>query len=162
MTSWLVAEVQAGAVRLLIPSPPPASALWPRLHEERERLTLNHWGSWSMSPRISSNSMIPGRIWFYFGKGTGYQKNSDRVNPFLLENSSWTSVYSNCYRRNRGLVLKVADKQINNELLLCNLDFLSWFWVQNGVVLVIFSSNLDICHLMNLIFMKQGAGILVT
>ena len=43
----------------------------------------------------------------------GYQKNSDRVNSFLLENSSWTSVYSNCYRRNRdrGLVLKVADKQ---------------------------------------------------
>ena len=42
-----------------------------------------------------------------------YQKNNDRVNSFLLENSSWTSVYSNCYRRNRdrGLVLKVADKQ---------------------------------------------------
>ena len=55
----------------------------------------------------------------------GYQKNNDRVNSFLLENSSWTSVYSNCYRRNRGLVLKVAYKQINNELLLCNLDFLS-------------------------------------
>ena len=57
----------------------------------------------------------------------GYQKNNDRVNSFLLENSSWTSVYSNCYRRNRdcGLVLKVANIQINNELLLCNLDFLS-------------------------------------
>ena len=60
LTSWLVAEVLAGAVRLLIspPLPCPASELWPRLHEEGERLTLNHWASWSKSPRISFNYMI--------------------------------------------------------------------------------------------------------
>ena len=114
------------------------------------------------NPTVSAYLLlIFGRIqdldihWSSHGRYFSTNDSSIFVNSFLLENSSWTSVYSNCYRRNRGLVLKVAYKQINNELLLCNLDFLSWFWVQNGVVPVIFSSNLDICHLMNLIFMKQ-------
>ena len=115
LTSWLVAEVLAGAVRLLIPPPLPllcpcAVATTPRGGREIDTQPLSQLikESKDIFEFFDIFTVSSGRIWFYFGKGTGYQKNSDRVNSFLLENSSWTSVYSNCYRRNRGLVLKVA------------------------------------------------------